>query len=156
MSGSTYQEQWSAPGLRAPRAGGFMARCCDVIVAIVVLVGTAPIAVAAACAVKLSSRGPVLVREARRGEGGRRFEMLAFRTTHVDGDRAGRSTAVGHVLVASSIAELPRWWNVVRGDLAIVGPPPAKANAASGPNGMSSDRGTVRPGLTGIWRESGR
>lgn len=115
------------------------------------LIGTAPITVVAACAVKVGSRGPLLAREARLGAGGRRFEMLAFRTTRVGGDRAGRPTPVGRLLVACSIDELPRWWNVLRGDLAIVGPPPARPDDASG-----GDGGNVRPGLTGIWRESGR
>ena len=151
MSGSTYEQGWSE--VNAPQTGGFLERCFDVVAAVVVLVGTAPITVVAACAVKVSSRGPVLVREVRLGAGDRPFELLAFRTTRVAGDRPGRSTSVGRVLVACSIDELPRWWNVLRGDLAIVGPAPATPDGA---HGAASHRGDDRPGLTGIWRESGR
>jgi lipopolysaccharide/colanic/teichoic acid biosynthesis glycosyltransferase len=156
MSGPVHQEQWSPPAVGVPRHSAvrrLLVRIIDVVVAILMLVVTAPVSVAAGCAVKAGSRGPMLVREVRVGRGGRRFQMITFRTTGVDADGAARTNAVGRVLVALAIDDLPQWWNVLRGDLHIVGPPPARPDD---PGGHGSSRHDVQPGLTGLWRSARR
>lgn len=128
-------------------------RCFDVIAAVIVLVVTAPLAVLAAGAVKLTSKGQLLLREQRVGRRGRPFEMLSFRTTHVDRSGDVRMTRVGHVLVACAIDDLPRWWNVLRGDLGVVGVQPARPGEPRRPD---PDCTGQWPGMTGIWRTAGR
>ncbi len=167
----------SAGAPERTRTRRILQRSVDVVVATVTLLLTLPVVVLAALAIKLSSpHGPVLVREVRVGREGKRFEMLRLRTTDpvdpVDpvtsatdassspptGETAlggQRVTAVGRILRTCSIDELPQWWNVVRGDMSIVGPPPS---APIGPK-QTPDRdrtGGASPGLTGTWRASGR
>ncbi len=162
------------------RTRRILQRSVDVVVGTVTLLLTLPVVVLAALAIKLSSpHGPVLVREVRVGREGERFEMLRLRTTasvdpvaSVDPAASAadvsssaptvetavggqRVTAVGRILRTCSIDELPQWWNVVRGDMSIVGPPPS---APPGPKQTPDrDRTTgASPGLTGSWRTSGR
>ena len=164
----------SAGAPERTRTRRILQRSVDVVVATVTLLLTLPIVVLAGLAIKLSSpRGPVLVREVRVGREGEHFEMLRLRTTDpVDpaasatdvssSARTGetavggqRVTAVGRILRTCSIDELPQWWNVVRGDMSIVGPPPSDP---TGPK-QTPDRdrtGGASPGLTGAWRASGR
>lgn len=155
----------------------FLKRSFDVVVAAAALVLTLPVALFAGLAIKLTSPGgPVLVREVRVGKDGKHFEMLKLRTTTSFGFVASRTdvsspestcetpsetsgdqrvTAVGRVLRTCSIDELPQWWNVVRGDMSVVGPPPS---VPSGPK-QTPDRDRpvgVPPGLTGMWRASRR
>ena len=172
MSGSGQRQQCPPPAVDAPERSRFrraVARFVDVVVASIVLVLTLPIIMIAAIAVKATSRGPVFTREVCVGAGGRRFEMLGFRTTVVEAEPADRAaseaerssgamsgrrrTRVGRVLAATSIDELPRFWNVLRGDMSIVGPRP------TGPQGAartSRDRTSAPPGMTGMWRTTGR
>jgi exopolysaccharide biosynthesis polyprenyl glycosylphosphotransferase len=111
-----------------------MKRAVDVVVATVVLVVTAPVMALAAVAVRLSSRGPILFRQVRVGQRGRPVEVLKFRTMEVNDDSdttwcvAGdeRVTRVGRILRATSIDELPQFWNVLRGDMSVVGPRPER------------------------------
>jgi lipopolysaccharide/colanic/teichoic acid biosynthesis glycosyltransferase len=136
--------------------------------AFVALLVVAPLLLAIAVAVRGTSRGPVLFRQRRVGEGGEVFEMLKFRSMRV-GDDAGfvpaagaapggvegvdRRTAVGRFLRRSSLDELPQLWNVVRGDMALVGPRPERPEhvarfSAEVPGYARRHR--VRVGLTGL------
>ena len=170
----------SAGAPQRTRTRRILQRSVDVVVATVTLLLTLPVVVFAGLAIKLSSpHRPVLVREVRVGREGEHFEMLRLRTTTtvdpvdpVDpsasavgvsrsaptGETATggqRVTAVGRILRTCSIDELPYWWNVVRGDMSIVGPAPSDP---MDPN-QTPDRdrtGTASPGLTGTWRASGR
>ena len=135
-----------------------------------------PVFVGAALAVKLTSRGPVLFRQRRVGRDGRIFEMLKFRSM-VDGahtmrgDLAERNehdgplfkikddpriTPVGRYLRRFSIDELPQLWNVVRGDMALIGPRPPLPDEVANYGGDIARRLMVKPGITGLWQVSGR
>ena len=122
-------------------------RCVDVIVSGVVLLVTFPILLLAALALKLTApRDPVIVREVRIGRHGEPFDLLRLRTT--DSDHG--VTASGRILRSCSIDELPTWWNVVRGDMSIVGPRPSDPTRDMPETDADRNR-EVPPGLTGTW-----
>jgi exopolysaccharide biosynthesis polyprenyl glycosylphosphotransferase len=107
-------------------------RAFDLTVALVGLILSAPVSLLIAVAVKLTSPGPVLYRQVRVGNGGAEFEMLKFRSMRVateaefrqSGGGDPRVTGVGRIIRRLSLDELPQLWNVVRGDMSIVGPRP--------------------------------
>ena len=108
----------------------------DKLIAILILILLSPLMLLIACAVKLSSRGPVIYRQERLSWNGRPFQMLKFRSMPInveDGTgpkwaRSGevRATAVGRFLRKTSLDELPQFWNVMKGDMSIVGPRPER------------------------------
>lgn len=117
----------------ARSTGPLAKRCFDVVVAVLVLVLTWPVILAAAALVKLSSPGPILYRARRAGLGGRPFDVLKLRTMYVGTDSVDRRvteakddrvTPVGRILRKSKIDELPQLWNVLRGEMSVVGPRP--------------------------------
>jgi undecaprenyl-phosphate galactose phosphotransferase/putative colanic acid biosynthesis UDP-glucose lipid carrier transferase len=136
-------------------------RTFDVAVAAAGLLALSPLLAVVAVAVKLDSRGPVLFRQTRNGFSGRPFRILKFRTMTVaeDGDafrqaqrNDPRVTRVGRLLRKTSIDELPQLWNVLAGDMSIVGPRPhaTKHNAEYQERiGAYAYRHHVKPGLTG-------
>lgn len=144
----------------------FSKRALDVVVASLMLVLFSPVLLIAAVAVRVSSPGPVLFRQMRAGRRGEPFEMLKFRTMHVDeGSQPSwtvehhRVTRVGRVLRHTSIDELPQLINVVRGDMSLVGPRPelpyfVERFSASVPN--YADRLRVQGGITGLAQVHGR
>jgi len=129
-------------------------------------------------AVRLSSPGPVFYSHTRVGQDGRRFEMLKFRTMYIDGKdilnrhlaadsdaaaewererklrRDPRVTPVGRFLRRTSLDELPQLWNVLRGDMSLIGPRPIPESELPRYPGHLYFR--VSPGLTGLWQVSGR
>jgi lipopolysaccharide/colanic/teichoic acid biosynthesis glycosyltransferase len=127
----------------------------EVIVCLAALVFCAPLLVIAAVAIRLTSPGPVLFRHQRMGRNGRPFAMLKFRTMR---DAAGgpaitskgdtRVTAVGKVLRKTKIDELPELWNVVRGDMSLVGPRPEAVQYVDPSSAVWNDVLRVRPGIT--------
>jgi exopolysaccharide biosynthesis polyprenyl glycosylphosphotransferase len=136
----------------------------------------APFLAAVAVAVKLSSPGPVLFRQTRVGVDGRDFTMFKFRSMVPDAERRRadlvdlsdgndmlfkmrndpRVTRVGAVLRRFSLDELPQLFNVVRGDMSLVGPRPPLPEEVAGYSDDAARRLRVRPGLTGLWQVSGR
>ena len=160
----------------SPAAHGQPKRCLDVLVALVLLVVASPLLVAVALVVAATSDGPVLFRQERVGVDGRRFTLWKFRTMHVSGvpdrsalrsDRSDRGplfkmaddprvTGVGRVLRRHSIDELPQLWNVLRGDMSLVGPRPALPDEVACYNDLARRRLLVKPGLTGPWQVGGR
>ncbi|RYY99897.1 MAG: sugar transferase [Comamonadaceae bacterium] len=137
-----------------------MKRLLDVLGALGALVLLSPVLLLAAAAVAAESGRPVLFRQQRVGLGGRRFEMLKFRSMVQDASRIGpwstssddpRITRVGRFLRRSSIDELPQLLNVLRGDMSLVGPRPdvPAQEALYRPEDWAL-RCSVRPGITGL------
>ena len=145
----------------------YIKRGADVILSLLALICLSPVYLIVALAVKLSSPGPVLFRQKRVGRGGRLFTIYKFRTmrtdtprdtaTHLLQDPSRYITRVGAFLRRSSLDELPQFFNVLKGDMSIVGPRPALYNqydliAAREKAGVNA----VRPGITGLAQISGR
>ena len=143
-----------------------MNRAADVAIAGTVLVLTSPVLAAAALAVKLTSRGPVLYRQTRVGKDGADFQLLKLRTMVVDAETQGaglavdkgdpRITAVGRILRRLSLDELPQLWNVVRGDMSVVGPRPTLRYQVEQYTTRQARRLEVKPGITGWAQVHGR
>ena len=145
----------------------FIKRGADVVLSLLALICLSPVYLLVALAVKLTSPGPVLFRQKRVGRGGRLFTIYKFRTmrpdtprdtaTHLLQDPARYITRVGAFLRRSSLDELPQFFNVLKGDMSIVGPRPALYNqddliAAREKAGVDA----VRPGITGLAQINGR
>ena len=141
-------------------------RAFDVLVAGTGLVLAAPLLALAALAIRLESRGRVLYRQRRVGRDGREFDVLKLRTM-VDGAEhigAGlavntgdaRITRVGRILRRTSLDELPNLVNVLRGEMAIVGPRPTLPSQVAQYTARERGRLAVRPGITGWAQVNGR
>jgi lipopolysaccharide/colanic/teichoic acid biosynthesis glycosyltransferase len=137
-------------------------RALDVGLTIVALPLLVPVLAAIAIAVRASGRGPILFRQTRVGEGGRTFTVLKFRTMVVDAERVSgpvlalqhdpRATAVGGVLRRLHLDELPQLWNVLRGEMSLVGPRPERPELIERLDCGSEYelRHVLRPGVTGL------
>jgi lipopolysaccharide/colanic/teichoic acid biosynthesis glycosyltransferase len=156
-------------------------RTIDICGAFIGLMLLLPVGLIVALFIKLNSRGPLLYKQVRIGKDERRFEMLKFRSMYADADvllkeildtdpvlreeyarfhklrNDPRITPVGRVIRKYSIDELPQFWNVLKGDMSLVGPRPYM------PSELYKMRGrgartilSVRPGLTGLWQTNGR
>ena len=143
-----------------------MNRAADVALASAVLVVTSPILAAAALATKLGNGGPVFYRQRRVGQDGKEFELLKLRTMEVGAEHKGdriavnegdpRITGVGRLLRRLSLDELPQLWNVVRGDMSVIGPRPTLAYQVERYTPRQRRRLEVRPGITGWAQIHGR
>lgn len=141
-------------------------RWADVALAGAGLAVAAPVLVLAAAAIKLESRGPILYRSRRVGQDGIEFDLLKLRTMHLGNDPVGvgtpvlagdrRVTRVGGLLRRLSLDELPNLWNVIRGEMAIVGPRPTLAAQVELYTPHQRRRLEVKPGLTGWAQVNGR
>lgn len=147
-------------------------RAFDLAFAMSMLVVTAPLFLIAALAVRFSSPGPIFFKQTRVTQGGREFNMVKFRTMRddLDLDELGfdptvpffkpdddpRITRIGAVLRKLSIDELPQFLNVLRGDMAVVGPRPLPAEQVNANSAMLSARLEVPAGVTGWWQIRGR
>jgi lipopolysaccharide/colanic/teichoic acid biosynthesis glycosyltransferase len=108
-----------------PGAGGAAKRALDLLGAGLGLAVLSPVVLAVAAAVRVKLGGPVLFRQERVGLGGRSFTIYKFRTMrHGPGSDAERLTRFGRFLRSTSLDELPQLWNVLRGDMSLVGPRP--------------------------------
>jgi len=141
-------------------------RALDLAGASLGLVLASPFLVAAAIAIKLDGGGPVLYRQQRVGKDGREFELVKLRTMVVgaEGQGAGwavdhgdpRITRVGSVLRRVSLDEVPQLWNVVRGEMSLIGPRPTLAYQVEQYTPHQRRRLDVRPGITGWAQVQGR
>lgn len=151
-------------------------RAMDVVLALTGIFVLSPLLLAIGIAVRLDSPGPALFRQERVGRGGAPFSMLKFRSmvpdaeaqlsTLLDGNEGAgmlfklksdpRVTRLGHVLRKYSLDELPQLWNVVTGDMSLVGPRPPLRREVDGYESHVHRRLYIKPGLTGMWQVNGR
>jgi lipopolysaccharide/colanic/teichoic acid biosynthesis glycosyltransferase len=165
-------------GLNPPvmtRSSRAIKRGMDLVGAAFLLVVLAPAMLAIAVAVKLDSAGPVLFRQQRIGRSGRRFQLVKFRTMVVDAekmqsellarsqdphwlllDRDPRVTRLGSWLRRTSLDELPQLFNVLKGEMSLVGPRPIIESEDRQLEGWRRNRVDLTPGLTGMWQVLGR
>jgi exopolysaccharide biosynthesis polyprenyl glycosylphosphotransferase len=168
----------SLPPMRLSRSVRTFKRAIDVTAAGLGLLAISPLLAACALAIRLDSPGPILFRQRRHGRGGREFSILKFRTM-VDGAERQRLamaelnemegggplfkmrsdpriTRVGAFLRKWSLDELPQLWNVVRGEMSLVGPRPFVVHESEQITGWAERRLDTTPGITGLWQVLGR
>jgi lipopolysaccharide/colanic/teichoic acid biosynthesis glycosyltransferase/glycosyltransferase involved in cell wall biosynthesis len=165
-------------GRRTPISGldRLLKRVIDLVGSIVGLILAAPLLALLAAAIKLDSRGPVLFVQRRAGENGRPFRMLKLRTmvegaeemvtemvdpaslpaTALKRRRDPRVTRVGRFLRRASLDELPQLWNVLKGEMSLVGPRPEELRVVRHYSDWHRQRLAVKPGLTGPMQVNGR
>lgn len=161
-------------------------RALDIVGSTAFLIAFSPVFFCVAALVKLTSKGPVFFRQQRVGKAGRPFVMLKFRTMHANADhlihqqyvesyiQSGatsgsgknavfkivndpRVTPLGRFLRRSSLDEFPQFWNVLRGEMSLVGPRPPLAYEVARYKGWHRRRVLeVKPGITGLWQVTGR
>lgn len=147
----------------------FFKRVIDTVIALFMLIILFPLLLITAVAIKLDSKGPVIFKQERIGLHGRTFSILKFRSMAVDSEHTGsgvysenndpRVTKVGKFLRATSIDELPQLWNIIRGDMAIVGPRPPLTYHPWRIEKYTEEQlhmFDVRPGITGWAQVHGR
>jgi lipopolysaccharide/colanic/teichoic acid biosynthesis glycosyltransferase len=141
-------------------------RAVDVVVATAVLLLASPMLVAAAIAIRVTSAGPAIYRQRRVGLDGREFDVLKLRTMVAGAERLGaglavdegdpRITRVGALLRRSSLDELPNLWNVVRGEMSLIGPRPTVPAQVALYDERQRGRLAIKPGMTGWAQVNGR
>lgn len=161
-------------------SGGFASRLLDVAIALAMLVFLLPVLIFTAICVAVFSPGPVLFKQSRIGLNGKKFECYKFRSMRVDAEehlahllatkpelqaewesnqklsRDPRITPIGAFLRQSSIDELPQLFNVIRGDMSLVGPRPIIEAEITRYGRYITHYVSIKPGLTGIWQVTGR
>ena len=146
--------------------GNALNRVLDLASAAAGLVLTSPLLAASALAIKLEDGGPILYRQTRVGRDGVDFELLKLRTMVVGAETKGagfavdrgdsRITRIGRLLRRTSIDELPQLWNVLRGEMSVIGPRPTLRYQVETYTPRQRIRLAVRPGLTGWAQVNGR
>ena len=151
-------------------------RSLDILGGSVGLLLSLPILAVAAAAVKATSQGPAFFQQQREGQGGRCFTMWKLRTMNIDAEekkrallelsqqdgpafkmkRDPRTTFVGRLLRMTSMDELPQFWNVLKGDMSLVGPRPLPVDESAACEGWHRRRLQVRPGMTCTWQVCAR
>lgn len=177
---STSRTRRTAERFAPVRPAGGLGRVLDVVIALAAIVFLAPLLIAVAVAVKLDDGGPVLFRQRRIGFGGAYFPCLKFRSMAVDAEAQlkallardpqasqqwvrdqklrndPRITRLGGFLRRSSLDELPQLFNVLAGDMSLVGPRPIVEAEISRYGRWFPAYASVRPGITGLWQVTGR
>jgi exopolysaccharide biosynthesis polyprenyl glycosylphosphotransferase len=169
-------------GLRAPRlsrSSRLMKRSLDLVVGVATLLVAAPFFAYAAIRIKLGSPGPIFFRQERMGSGGKPFQIVKFRTMVADAEERKhevahlnihtesgprmfkipddpRITHFGHFLRRWSLDELPQLFNVLRGEMSLVGPRPLILSEDENIVGQGRSRLWLTPGVTGLWQVLGR
>lgn len=162
------------PALKGPNFA--LKRFVDVIVSTILLLFLTPVMMLVALAIRLESRGAVIFKQTRVGHKGRLFKVYKFRSMYEGADKDiaqlakeneadgpifkirgdPRITRVGHIIRKTSLDELPQLWNVLRGNMSLVGPRPALPREVAQYEDWHRKRLEAPPGLTGLWQVSGR
>lgn len=176
VGNATFLARAARSAARQVTPASVIRRGLDVAVASSAVILLSPLFAATAIAIKVESRGPVFFKQYRVGKDGREFPMLKFRSMCVDAesrraellatsDREGicfkskcdpRITRVGRFIRRFSIDELPQAFNVLRGEMSMVGPRPALPVEVAAYPKRAYGRLAVKPGITGVWQVSGR
>jgi len=170
----------SLPPARLSRSSKLLKRSMDLALSIVALVLLAPLLALIACSIKLDSPGPVFFRQVRMGRGGRTFRIVKFRSMYADAETRKaevaylnkhladgdprmfkiredpRVTRVGWWLRRFSADELPQLWNVLAGEMSLVGPRPLILSEHLHVQDWAERRLDLKPGITGLWQVLGR
>jgi exopolysaccharide biosynthesis polyprenyl glycosylphosphotransferase len=169
------------PRLRLSTTSLFLKRAFDVLVSSIVVVALGPTFALLAILIKLDSKGPVFYRQLRMGTGGRTFSIFKFRTMVINADELKdeiahlnthaapggdprmfkvkhdpRVTRMGRLLRRSSLDELPQLFNVLKGDMSLIGPRPLILEEDRHVEDWARKRLALKPGMTGLWQVSGR
>lgn len=173
---------WAPSGRWQSRSQSAAKRCCDLLIAALICLCLLPVMAVAALLVRFSSPGPILYRQRRVGKNGQPFTIYKFRTMHANNDSSAhqtyyaaliantaapsagtfklvndpRITSAGRVLRKLSIDELPQIFNILRGEMSLVGPRPPLPYEVMLYDEQAQRRLCVQPGLTGLWQVSGR
>lgn len=151
-------------------------RCLDLVIASIGLVLLSPIMLLVALAIKLESKGPVIYKQTRIGKDGREFTFYKFRSMYEGADKIRdqlqhlneasgpifkikndpRITRVGRIIRKTSLDELPQFFNVLKGDMSLVGPRPPLPCEVEQYTPYQRQRLAVLPGITCLWQISGR
>jgi exopolysaccharide production protein ExoY len=174
------QEDYDPKAFAPSRWSRAMKRTMDVLGALFFLVLFLPMFLAVAAGVRLSSPGPIFYVQTRAGRGGRNFQFFKFRSMLMDSDEVltsfldsdsdakqkweqyqkvdndPRITRFGHFIRRTSLDELPQFWNVLKGDMSLVGPRPCMLQQQELYGRQWRAYCAVRPGITGLWQVSGR
>ena len=172
---STYT--WALPRRRASSTYETVKRILDVVVALAALAILGPVLGVAALLIKLTDGGPVLFRQRRVGKGGEEFDCYKLRSMVTNADalkaklaaqshhadprtfkmrRDPRVTWIGRILRKTSLDEMPQLFNVLKGDMTLVGPRPALPGEVAQYTAEERRRLAVTPGITCLWQVSGR
>jgi lipopolysaccharide/colanic/teichoic acid biosynthesis glycosyltransferase len=180
---SGFENEIEEPGLPAGHVGDLLAaplpfwkRVIDIVGALCGILIFSPLMIVAAIGVRLSSPGPIIFKQKRSGLAGRPFQIYKFRTmvnnaeskrkelealSEQDGPafkitNDPRLTTVGKILRKTSVDELPQFFNVLKGDMSLVGPRPLPCSESEGCLPWQKHRMNITPGLTCIWQVKGR
>jgi len=168
-----------AAPIPAPSARAIAKRAIDILGAALGLILLAPLLAVVVLLIRLDSPGPVIFAHRRLGRDGRRFDCFKFRSMRVDAERTldedeglrdryvrnhykiptdqdPRVTRLGRLLRKSSVDEIPQLWNVLVGDMSLVGPRPIVDDEACHYEGALAELLSMRPGLSGAWAVHGR
>lgn len=146
--------------VRTPRTAEFLIRLLDIIGSLAILMVSLPVMILSALLIRITSPGPLFYKQERVGQGGRLFTLCKFRTMIDDAEKHvgpvwakkddDRVTPVGRILRRTRIDELPQVYNVLRGDMSLVGPRPERPFFVERHKALQGLRLAVKPGITGL------
>lgn len=152
--------------LKQAKWSQYVARMCSWLFAVILLAVLSPLFAVIGVFIKMGSKGPVFFTQERGGQFGEHFTIYKFRTMRYEPEKRNldldapkddpRITRIGHILRKSSLDELPQLINIIKGDMAFVGPRPTMTSQTDNYNEYQKQRLLIKPGVTGLAQISGR